>query len=102
MRHLIIIPIPAVYGSSARFEKKNYLLTSFQTGMVISTDSVWDAIADELTEGSVIEYENATVYGDFEMEDVLHRGKVRLLPNSWVVLPTGRLLSPEAVHHIDP
>ncbi|WP_232703562.1 hypothetical protein [Halobacterium wangiae] len=70
--------------------------------MVISTKSVWDEVADELSDGSVIEYENATVYGDFEQEQVLHQGNVRILPNSWIALPTGRLLSPEAVHHIDP
>jgi len=50
----------------------------------------------------VIEYENAPVYCDFEQEQVLYQGVVRILPNSWLVLPTGRLLSPEAVHHIDP
>ncbi|WP_345780881.1 hypothetical protein [Halalkaliarchaeum sp. AArc-CO] len=33
--------------------------------------------------------------------DLLHEGDVRLLANGWVELPTGRLLSPEAVHHID-
>jgi len=70
--------------------------------MVISTASVWDEVADELAENQIIEYENATVYGDFEQETVLHRGSIRILPNSWIALPTGRLLSPEAVHHIDP
>ena len=70
--------------------------------MVITTTSVWDEIADEIADGLVIEYEDATVYGDFDQEQVLHRGAVRMLPNSWVALPTGRLLSPEAVHHIDP
>lgn len=70
--------------------------------MVVSTTSVWDEVADEIAEGLVIEYEDSTVYGDFEQDQVLHRGKVRVLPNSWVALPTGRLLSLEAVHHIDP
>ncbi|ADQ69086.1 hypothetical protein C499_06125 [Halogeometricum borinquense DSM 11551] len=70
--------------------------------MVISTKSVWDEVAEELSDGTVIEYENATVYGDFEQEQILHEGNLRILPNSWVALPTGRLLSPEAVHHIDP
>ncbi|WP_255150909.1 hypothetical protein [Halorarius halobius] len=65
--------------------------------MVVSTESVWDAVADEFA----IEYENATVYGDFEQEQLLHEGAVRVLPNGWVALPTGRLLSPDAVHHID-
>ena len=70
--------------------------------MVISTSSVWDEVADELAEEPVIEYEDATVYGDFAQEQVLHQGSIRLLPNGWVALPTGRLLSPDAVHHIDP
>lgn len=65
--------------------------------MVISTEPVWEAFKDEL----VITYENATVYGDFEQERILHEGEIRLLPNGWVALPTGRLLSPDAVHHID-
>jgi len=70
--------------------------------MVISTKSVWDEVAEELSDGSVIEYENATIYGDFEQDQILHQGSIRILPNGWVALPTGRLLSPEAVHHIDP
>lgn len=70
--------------------------------MVISTESLWDEVADVLSDGSVIEYQNATVYGDLEQEQVLHQGDIRILLNGWIVLPTGRLLSPEAVHHIDP
>jgi len=57
---------------------------------------------DELSDKRVIDYADATVYGDFEQEQVLHRGELRVLPNGWVALPTDRLLSPEAVHHIDP
>lgn len=34
--------------------------------MVISTASVWDEITDEMANGSIIEYEDATVYGDFD------------------------------------
>ncbi|WP_416838297.1 hypothetical protein [Haloferax sp. DFSO52] len=45
--------------------------------------------------------DNAVVYGDAEMETVLHEGPVRVLPNGWVELPSGRLISPSAVHHID-
>jgi len=70
--------------------------------MVISTSSVWDEIADDLMDGQVVEYEDATVYGDRAGETVLHEGAVRVLPNGWVAVPTGRLLSPDAVHHIDP
>jgi len=84
------------------FRKKNYDFDEQSRNMVISTTSVWDEVADEIAEGSVIEYEDAIVYGDFEQERVIHQGQVRVLPNSWVALPTGRLLSPEAVHHIDP
>jgi len=65
--------------------------------MVISTESVWDELSDEL----VREYRNATVYADFEQETILHEGALRVLPNGWIELPTGRLLSPEAIHHID-
>ncbi len=70
--------------------------------MVLSTNSIWDEVAGDISDKLVIEYEDATVYGDFEQEQTLHRGKVRILPNGWVALPTDRLLSPEAVHHIDP
>ena len=59
-------------------------------------------VPDELPGQLLVDYENATVYGDLEQEKVLHQGKVRVLPNGWVALPTDRLLSPEAVHHIDP
>jgi len=44
--------------------------------MVISTTSAWEEVAEELTGHSVIEYEDATVYGDFEQEQILHRGSV--------------------------
>ncbi|MFB6251956.1 MAG: hypothetical protein ABEI27_09795 [Halobellus sp.] len=50
----------------------------------------------------MIEYEKATVYGDFKQERVLHQGWIRMRPNRWIALPTGRLLSSDAVHHIDP
>jgi hypothetical protein len=59
-------------------------------------------VPDELPDQLLVDYENATVYGDLAQEEVLHQGKVRVLPNGWVALPTDRLLSPEAVHHIDP
>lgn len=65
--------------------------------MVVSTEPVWDELPDYF----VREYENAIVYADFEQETVLHEDGVRLLANGWVELPTGRLLSPDAVHHID-
>ncbi|EMA08093.1 hypothetical protein SAMN05443574_12718 [Haloarcula vallismortis] len=65
--------------------------------MVISSESVWGNAMDDFVQ----EYQNATVYADIEQETVLHEGAVRILANGWVKLPTGRLLSPDAVHHID-
>jgi hypothetical protein len=65
--------------------------------MVISTEPAWgDAI-----EQFVREYENAIVYADIDQETVVYEGQVRVLANGWVELPTGRLLSPDAVHHVD-
>jgi hypothetical protein len=66
--------------------------------MVISTESAWEEIADE----SARTYDHAVVYADRDQEVVLHEGAVRLLLNGWLELPSGRLLSPDAVHHIDP
>lgn len=66
--------------------------------MVISTESAWGEIADEFAR----EYQDAVVYGDRQQEDVLHEGALRVLMNGWVELPSGRLLSPDAVHHVDP
>lgn len=65
--------------------------------MVISTNPVWEEVGDCF----VREYRDAIVYADFEQEVVLHEGELRVLANGWVELPTGRLLSPQAVHHID-
>ncbi len=65
--------------------------------MVLSTDSIWDEFSDHFVQ----EYEDAVVYGDAEQIEVLHEGAVRIIPNGWVELPTGRVLSPTAVHHID-
>lgn len=59
--------------------------------------SVWDALEPLLVD----EYDHAVVYADVASETVLHEGAVSVRPNGWVELPTGRLLSPEAVHHID-
>lgn len=44
-------------------------------------------------------HESAIVHADMEQETALHEGEVRILSNGWVVLPTGRLLTPDAVHH---
>jgi len=65
--------------------------------MVFSTDPAWS----DIDEAFVQEYQSAVVYSDREQETTLHEGTVRLLPHGWVELPSGRLLSPNAVHHID-
>ena len=65
--------------------------------MVVSSEPVWGELVEDFTR----EYQNAVVYADMDRETVLHEGAVRLLANGWVELPTGRLLSPDAVHHID-
>nr|WP_267641715.1 hypothetical protein [Haloarchaeobius amylolyticus] len=58
-------------------------------------------ILDGLRELFEHRYDDAVVYADRESEVVLHEGAVRIRGDGWVELPTGRLLSPEAVHHID-
>lgn len=65
--------------------------------LYITRKSLWEVLGDLFER----EYENAVVYGDEEKETVLHEGAVRVLPNGWVEVPPDRLLSPEAVHHID-
>lgn len=65
--------------------------------MVVSRDSVWDALIDSVERV----YDNAIVYGDMEGDTVLHEGPVRIMGNGWVELPDDRLISPEAVHHVD-
>ena len=70
--------------------------------MVVSTESVWDQAVEDALQDFVREYESAVVYADREGETVLHEGPVRLLPNGWLEVPSGRLLSPDAVHHVDP
>ncbi|PSQ02925.1 hypothetical protein BRC94_00435 [Halobacteriales archaeon QS_5_70_17] len=46
-------------------------------------------------------YTEVVVYGDKDGETVLHEGAIRIRADGWIELPTGRLLSPGAVHHID-
>jgi hypothetical protein len=65
--------------------------------MVISPESLWETFAELFEE----EYDDAVVYGGPGTETVLHEGPVRIRANGWVELPTGRLLSPTAVHHVD-
>ena len=58
-------------------------------------------ILDALSELFVDDYQSVVVYGDLDGEIVLHEGPATIRANGWVELPSGRLLSPEAVHHVD-
>ena len=60
-----------------------------------------ETVKNELEKLFTKKHRDAAVYADFEQETLLYEGDVRLLTNGWVELPSGRLLSPEAVHHID-
>lgn len=44
-------------------------------------------------------YDHAVVYAD--EDTVLYEGQVTVRANGWIELRGGRLLSPNAVHHID-
>lgn len=70
--------------------------------MVISTESPIDLSELDVSSAFVRTYEETLVYGDRAGETVLHEGPARVLANGWVELPSGRTLSPDAVHHIDP
>jgi len=65
---------------------------------MVSPNPAWGGLVDELERA----YDDAVVYADREGDDVLYRGDCRLLANGWLELPSGRLLSPDAVHHVDP
>lgn len=60
-----------------------------------------EAIVDALRELFLDEHEQVVIYADAESETVLHEGAATIRGNGWVELPSGRLLSPAAVHHID-
>ena len=47
------------------------------------------------------DHERVVVYADPAGETVLHEGPATVRANGWVELPSGRLLSPATVHHID-
>jgi hypothetical protein len=66
--------------------------------MVFPADPLGEALSDIL-EG---DFEEVVVYGDPDGETVLHEGPARIRANGWVELSSGRLLSPAAVHHVDP
>ena len=60
-----------------------------------------DAIVDALRTIFEDERDSVVVYADPDGETVLHEGPATVRANGWVELPSGRLLSPAAVHHID-
>ncbi|WP_247729881.1 hypothetical protein [Halovivax limisalsi] len=70
--------------------------------MVISTDPPFGLPELDEANALVRTYEEALVYADLDGETVLHEGPARVLGTGWVELPSGRMLSPDAVHHIDP
>ncbi|WP_336135165.1 hypothetical protein [Natronomonas amylolytica] len=45
--------------------------------------------------------EDAVIYGE-DGETVIHEGPATIKPDGWVELPDGRLISPGAIHHIEP
>jgi prophage tail gpP-like protein len=45
--------------------------------------------------------DSVVVYADPDGETVLHEGPATVRANGWIELPSGRLLSPSAVHHVD-
>jgi hypothetical protein len=45
--------------------------------------------------------DSVVVYADADGGTVLHEGAATVRANGWVELPSGRLLSPSAVHHLD-
>ncbi|PSP49582.1 hypothetical protein BRC75_03230 [Halobacteriales archaeon QH_7_69_31] len=63
--------------------------------MLAPAEAVADALRTEDRRDSVV------VYADPDGETVLHQGPATIRANGWVELPSGRLLSPSAVHHFD-
>ena len=66
--------------------------------MIVPAEPLLDALSDLFED----DYEEVVVYGDADGETVLHEGPAKVRANGWVELPSGRLLSPQAVHHVDP
>ncbi|WP_336361195.1 hypothetical protein [Haladaptatus sp. ZSTT2] len=65
--------------------------------MVLSPESLADQFANIFED----EYDDVIIYGDEEKSMILHEGPAHIRANGWVEVPEGRLLSPNAVHHID-
>ncbi|WP_369685102.1 hypothetical protein [Haladaptatus sp. YSMS36] len=60
-----------------------------------------ESLADEFAQIFEDEYDDVVIYGDEDKSTVLHEGPARIRVNGWVEVSSGRLLSPNAVHHID-
>jgi len=65
--------------------------------MIAPAEALREALSDVFEE----RYDSAVVYADTDGETILHEGPVRIKANGWLELPSGRLLSPESVHHVD-
>lgn len=65
--------------------------------MILPVEPVRKTLAELFVE----EYEQVVVYADAAEETVLHEGAATVRANGWIELPTGRLLSPAAVHHVE-
>ncbi|QFU84061.1 hypothetical protein GCU68_00570 [Natronorubrum aibiense] len=46
-------------------------------------------------------YHDVVIYGDAASDDVLYEGPIVVHANGWIELEGNRLLSPQAIHHID-
>lgn len=62
---------------------------------------VLDALRDAFREFFEHRYDDVVVYADRDSETVLYEGPIRMRGDGWLELPSGRLVSPDAVHHID-
>lgn len=69
--------------------------------MITPADPIVDGIRDTLEDLFRTDYDAVVVYAA-DGETVIHEGPARIRADGWVELPGGRLLSPGAVHHVDP
>jgi hypothetical protein len=60
-----------------------------------------EAVADALRTVFEDRRDSVVVYADPDGETVIHEGPATFRATGWVELPSGRLLSPSAVHHVD-
>lgn len=59
------------------------------------------AVSDRLLRLFALEYDYAAVYDGPRDADVVYEGRVAVLPNGWVELGDGTLVSPETVRRIE-